>query len=159
MKDTEDGIIVQFFQYKGGCSDKINSQKMDYLLVQKFDEENPENPNYRFYKHSVMLNETNESEEIFHSGFKNENTFVIANAGDQAYIQYIMPFSVVDELSLGLLSKIPNSIDRIIIWRSLISMTSKLMIAPQKLFKIVIENICEEDDLVVLDCLLSTFAA
>jgi hypothetical protein len=105
------------------------------LLIHKHVNEEENQPTFTFEEHSLLLYDTNKSQSVFFPDLDVENNFVMANTNDQAYIQYIMSKSFAEELTSGLLSKIPKSINRIVIWRSLISMTSKLMIEP-------VNNLC-----------------
>ena len=88
---------------------------MDYLLVKRLTPQS-EPPQYNISQHSVMLNAIeNEKQSVYHEGCDENATFVIANAGDQAYIQYVIDEYLVEELSHSLLCKIPGSINRIIV--------------------------------------------
>lgn len=170
--DTEDGIQIKFKQTKGYYSDGISKQKLTYLLIERTDSGNDSDensmgtidtdestPTYEITRHSIFLNDSTEAQYVNHRGYKAGSTFVIANSDDEAYIQYTLSLATIDAFSEGLLAKIPDSISRCIVWRSIISMASKLMIKSTTFFKIVIENIGEEDDIVLLDTLLPTFAA
>jgi aminopeptidase N len=162
-------IIVEFNLVKGCYSDAINLMKLDYLLIKRQEiilqrdnnssDENEIHYHYEITKHSIILQGNSEPQIVVHEGYDIENTFVLGNANDNAYIQSVLSERFLKELSKGLLSKIPDSINRIIIWRGLISNVSKLHMKSTDFFKIIIENVWEEDDVILLDTLLPLFGA
>ena len=177
---------IKFEQRRGSYSDKIITQKLDYLLIEKvqintnndsienIEEESKEYSQYRFYKHSIIFEENeidNGSEEWNESSItqrkiesipypsdkKLHSTYdILLNAYDHAYIQVVSSDEFIKEWRKGLIAKIPDSINRMIVWRSLISMTSKCLIRSTDFINIVKENICEEDDVLLLDSIFPT---
>ena len=162
-------IVVEFNISQGHYADTINPMKLDYLLIKRQEitqqsdsnssDEGEVHYHYEITKHSIFLQGHDEPQTVVHEGYDLENTFVLGNANDNAYIQSVLSERFLKELSKGLLSKIPDSINRIIIWRGLISNVSRLHMKSTDFFKIIIENVCEEDDVILLDTLLPLFGA
>ena len=187
---------IKFTITQGHYSEKIVTQKLDYLLIERinsssdYDEdfEKVDDWNntftYSFYQKSVILQSedsqilNNDSNFNFSKNLDNLNTVtkvisipypadsscnsnfqVLMNADDQAYIQVISTSEFTEACRKGLIAHIPGSINRIIIWRSLISMTSKLLLRSNHFLEIVQESICEEDDILLLDVIFPTIAA
>jgi len=101
---------------------------MDYLLIQ--DNSNSESfeeteDRFSFSYHTVFLEGHGSEQKVFHTGYSSENTYILPNAQDQAYVQVIPNDDLINAINDGLLKKIPLGISRIIVWRGLVSLTSK----------------------------------
>lgn len=97
IEPTPTGISLTFKQRQGYQADRILVQKMDYLLIRRVGDD------FEIKKHSVFLPGSTEVISVEFEGYEAEHTYVIANADDHAYIQYILNVSTVDVLSQGLL--------------------------------------------------------
>jgi len=159
ITSSEDGVQIFFTQSQGNHSSKINNQKMDYLIVTKSIDNTFENNKnqYTLDSFSVMLPDNNHFLIINHPGYVADEIFIIPNANDQAYIQTIPDDRLINELPQGLLTQIPNPVDRMIIWRGLISLTSKTVMTPSFLFKIITLFFPEEENVMIINSLYSTF--
>lgn len=150
-EDEEDGnTYVSFIQKQGLHSSKVNHQLIDYCIISKDSQEN----SYDFSYYSLMLNNKRNREQLVeHSDCSVLNSFVIPNSGDHAYIQIIPDNFLIKELQNGLLSKIPDGVDRVIIWRGIVSLCSKMKLKPSALMNIIYENFPDEEDLMIQDIL------
>ena len=165
MKDTPEGINVDLKQHQGSRSDALIMQKWDLLIMKErdifandliCDVKWVEESDFEFSTISVMLNCSEDVQTIVIPEKSTSDTFILGNADDQAYIQFVLNRNLVNALSRGLLGIIPKSINRIIIWRSLISMVSKLLIKSTTFFNIIIENVVKEDDIILLNTIFPT---
>lgn len=147
VEDKEDGIAITFKQTQGRYSDSINAQKMDYHLYDQ---------DMNMEEHSIILNADNKPQIVEHSGRKAENTFVLLNGNDEAYILTELDDEFVQKFIKGDLHKIKGNINRIVVWRTLISMVKNLKLKSTEFFAIVLNNIFKEDDIILLTTILTT---
>lgn len=147
VEDYEGGARVTFTQQKGRNSDSINAQKMDYHI---YDDE------MNFEQHTIILNTDGSPQVVDFPGRKAESTYVLCNVNDEAYTQVNLSAELIQKFIAGDLCKIKDSINRIIVWRSLISMVKNLEIKSTEFFAIVVNNILKEDDVILLNTIIGT---
>ncbi|CAI2380745.1 unnamed protein product [Moneuplotes crassus] len=149
-EEEEDSTCVSFIQKQGVHSSKVNHQLIDYCIISKNSQEN----SYDFNYYSLMLNDKrNYEQRVEHSECSVSTSFVIPNSGDHAYIQAIPDNFLIKELQNGLLSKIPDEVDRVIVWRGIVSLCSKMKLKPSALMNIIYENFPDEENLMIQDIL------
>ena len=83
---------------------------MDYILY----DENLEAPQL----HSVVLQDNEDPQVIEIAGRTTQNTLVLPNAGDHAYIISSLSAKFIEKLKAGNLKKIPDPNNRMVVFRS-----------------------------------------
>jgi aminopeptidase N len=147
VEEHKGGIKLTITQTKGRYSDGFLNQKIDYRLYDK---------DMNCEEHSLILNKDGTPSIRYFENRTETDTFVFLNANDHAYAQVRFRDGFVQKFIEGDLIKIDDSLNRIIVWRSLIAMVRNVQIKSTEFFSIVLNNIFEENDIILLDTVLNT---
>ena len=150
IEETKEGIKITFHKINMRHSQHINRQIMDYYL---YDE------HFNTELHSIVLTDDSKPQTVEFKGKRAENTFILPNAGDHAYILSELSPELIAKFKEGGLKNIQDPLDRTVIWRTLISMVKGSILKSTNFFDIVVNNIFEETDLILMNTLLMTFKA
>lgn len=147
MEGEGDSFKITFTQKKMQYSNKFHSQKFDFSLYDK---------DMNCESHSLILNNNELTQEVKFPGRTAENTFILLNSGDHAYITSELSSEFIQKLKEGNLHKITDSLDRTVVWRTLLFMVKRMTLKSTDFFDIVINNIFEEQEIVLLDIVLNS---
>ena len=115
-------------------------QKID---IQLYDNE------MNFEQHSIILEKNAKTQTVTFKNRKANDTYVLLNADDHAYILIDIEKSFIEKFIQGDLCKINSSINRTVVWRGLSSMVRNLELKPMEYIEIVMNNIFKEDDIIL----------
>jgi aminopeptidase N len=146
MQGEGDSFKIIFSQNQMQYSEKFHSQRLNYNLYDN-------DMNCETY--SLTLTNNNQTQEVQFPGRTAENTLILLNSGDHAYITSELSPEFIQKLSEGNLHKITDSLDRTVVWRTLLFMVKRMTLKSTDFFNIAIKNIFDEQEIVLLDIILS----
>ena len=147
IEEAKGGIKITINQQQGRNSNSLLIQKVNFTLYDK---------NMTPEEHTIILDKSG-TQTIEILGRTVDDTFILLNSSDEGYCQIRMNDNIIKILKEGGLSKIKESINRTLIWRSLISMVKDLKIKSTEFIEIAIANIFQETDIILLNTFLPTF--
>lgn len=107
-------------------------------------------------EHTMIITK-NGTDTFIAKNRSSDDTFILPNSGDHAYINTILSNDFVELLKAGAVSKIKDDINRALVWRSLMAMVKNYNLKSTDFIEIVVANIAEETDIVLLNLFLPLF--